>query len=88
MTASPTDLQEVIATITARVAQLDKIKSGLELALRRADGELAGLVNGTSETAAARARRNARMPRANGGAATIAVEDLPQLTPNGVDDIG
>jgi len=88
MTASPTDLQGVIATITARVAQLDKIKSGLELALRRADGELAGLVNGTSETAAAPARRNARMSRANVGAGTMAVEGLPQLTPNGADGIG
>ena len=27
MTASPTDLQGVIATITARVAQLDKISN-------------------------------------------------------------
>ena len=88
MTASPTDLQEVIATITARVAQLDKIKSGLELALRRADGELAGLVNGTPETAPSPARRNARMPRANGVAAAMAAEDLPQLTPTGADGIG
>ena len=88
MTASPTDLQGVIATITARVAQLDKIKSGLELALRRADGELAGLVNGTPEAALSPARRNARMPRANGVAATMAAEDLPRLTPNGADGIG
>ncbi len=88
MTASPTDLQEVIATITARVAQLDKIKSGLELALRRADGELAGLVNGTPETAAAPARRNARMPRANGVAAAMAAEDLSRPTPTGADGIG
>jgi len=84
MTASPTDLQGVIATITARVAQLDKIKSGLELALRRADGELAGLVNGTPETAPSPARRNARMPRASG----VVAEDLPRLTPNGADGIG
>ena len=88
MTASPTDLQEVIATITARVAQLDKIKSGLELALRRADGELAGLVNGTPEAVPSPARRNARMPRANGGAAAMAVEDLPQPTTTGADGIG
>ena len=88
MTASPTDLQGVIATITARVAQLDKIKSGLELALRRADGELAGLVNGTPEAAPLPARRNARMPRASGVAAAMAVEDLPRLTPPGADDIG
>ena len=56
MSTSPNDLQAVVNIITARVTALDRVKAGLEQALRRADADLTAILGGASELPAPRGR--------------------------------
>ena len=49
MSLSSNDLQAVVNTITARVTALDRVKAGLEQALRKADADLTAILGGASE---------------------------------------
>ena len=56
MNTSPNDLQAVVNIITARVTALDRVKAGLEQALRKADADLTAILGGASELPAPRGR--------------------------------
>ena len=56
MNTSPNDLQAVVNIITARVTALDRVKAGLEQALRKADADLSAILGGASELPAPRGR--------------------------------
>jgi hypothetical protein len=61
---SPNDLQAVVNIITARVTALDRVKSGLEQALRKADADLSAILGGAAELPPPRGRGR----RSNGAA--------------------
>jgi hypothetical protein len=56
LSTAPNDLQAVVNIITARVTALDRVKAGLEQALRRADADLTAILGGASELPAPRGR--------------------------------
>jgi hypothetical protein len=56
LNTSPNDLQAVVNIITARVTALDRVKAGLEQALRKADADLTAILGGSSELPAPRGR--------------------------------
>ena len=56
MNTSPNDLQAVVNIITARVTALDRVKAGLEQALRKADADLTAILGGSNELPAPRGR--------------------------------
>jgi hypothetical protein len=56
LNTSTNDLQAVVNIITARVTALDRVKAGLEQALRKADADLSAILGGTSELPAPRGR--------------------------------
>lgn len=56
MNTSSNDLQAVVNTITARVTALDRVKAGLEQALRKADTDLTAILGGAGELPAPRGR--------------------------------
>ena len=49
MNTSPNDLQAVVNIITARVTALDRVKAGLEQALRKADADLTAILGGAND---------------------------------------
>ena len=56
MSTPPNDLHAVVSIIAARVTALDRIKAGLEQALRKADAELSAILGGAGEMPAPRGR--------------------------------
>jgi hypothetical protein len=56
LNTSPNDLQAVVHLITARVTALDRVKTGLEQALRKADADLTAILSGAGELPAPRGR--------------------------------
>ena len=56
MNPSPNDLQAVVNIITARVTALDRVKAGLEQALRKADADLSAILGGATELPPPRGR--------------------------------
>ena len=61
MNTSPNDLQAVVNIITARVTALDRVKAGLEQALRKADADLTAILGGASDLPAPSRGRGRRI---------------------------
>ena len=74
MNTSPNDLQAVVNIITARVTALDRVKAGLEQALRKADADLTAILGGASDLPA---QPRGRGRRTNGAEVLPAGSEAP-----------